>query len=378
MTAPDADVATGAPAPAAEPLLSVRGLKVHFPITSGIVLDRRVGEVRAVDGVDLDLPRSRTLGVVGESGCGKSTLGRAVLRLVEPTEGSVVFDGQDLLALKAEPMRKIRRRMQMVFQDPLASLDPRQDVGAAISEPIKTHGLHKARGFDLDKRVRELLDVVGMPASAASRYPHEFSGGQRQRIGIARALALEPELIIADEPVSALDVSIQAQVVNLLEELQQRLGLTYLVIAHDLAVVRHISDEVVVMYLGSVVEVAPSDDLYRAPLHPYTISLLSAIPIPDPEVEDRRERILLRGDIPSAANPPPGCRFHTRCPFRQPTRCHDEVPELRTVAVSAPTVHDPAGAAPAVPSSGHRVACHWAEQIAAGRIAPDESATAGV
>jgi peptide/nickel transport system ATP-binding protein len=261
-----------------------------------------------------------------------------------------------------------------VFQDPLASLDPRQDVGAIIAEPIRTHGLHKQKGFDLEARVRDLLDVVGMPSSAVNRYPHEFSGGQRQRIGIARAIALEPDLVIADEPVSALDVSIQAQVVNLLEELQERLGLTYLVIAHDLAVVKHISDEVAVMYLGSVVEVAPSDDLYRAPLHPYTISLLSAIPIPDPEVEDRRERILLRGDIPSAANPPPGCRFHTRCPFRQPTRCHDEVPELRTVQVSAPTVHDPAGEAPRAPGAGHRVACHWAEAVAAGRIAPDESA----
>ena len=361
----------------AEPLLQVRGLKVHFPITSGIVLERRVGEVRAVDGVDLDLPRGRTLGVVGESGCGKSTLGRAVLRLVEPTAGSVHFDGEDLLALKAEPMRKMRRRMQMVFQDPLASLDPRQDVGAIIAEPIRTHGLHKQKGFDLERRVRELLDVVGMPASAVNRYPHEFSGGQRQRIGIARAIALEPDLVIADEPVSALDVSIQAQVVNLLEELQERLGLTYLVIAHDLAVVRHISDEVAVMYLGSVVEVAASDDLYRAPLHPYTISLLSAIPIPDPEVEDARERILLRGDIPSASNPPPGCRFHTRCPFRQPTRCHDEVPELRVLDLAAPTVQHPAGQETAPPAAGHQVACHWAEQVAAGQITPDATVLTG-
>jgi peptide/nickel transport system ATP-binding protein len=358
-------------------LLEVRGLQVHFPITSGIVLDRQVGAVRAVDGVDLSVERGTTLGVVGESGCGKSTLGRAVLRLVEPTAGSVVFDGVELTTLKREPMRRMRRRMQMVFQDPLASLDPRQDVGAAIAEPLRTHGLAR-KGPGLDRRVRELLDVVGLPASAASRYPHEFSGGQRQRVGIARALALEPDLIIADEPVSALDVSIQAQVVNLLEELQQRLGLTYLVIAHDLAVVRHISDEVAVMYLGSVVEVAPSDDLYRAPLHPYTISLLSAIPIPDPEVEDRRERILLRGDIPSAADPPSGCRFHTRCPFVQPARCADEVPALRTVDLAAPTVHDPSGAAPAAPTSGHRVACHWAEDIAAGRITPQTVApTAG-
>ena len=354
-------------------LLEVRGLQVHFPIRSGIVLEREVGAVRAVDGVDLDIARGTTLGVVGESGCGKSTLGRAVLRLVEPTAGSVVFDGQEVTTLKAEPMRRLRRRMQMVFQDPLASLDPRQDVGAIVAEPIRTHGLHRQQGFDLDKRVKELLDLVGLPATAANRYPHEFSGGQRQRVGIARAIALDPDLIIADEPVSALDVSIQAQVVNLLEELQERLGLTYLVIAHDLAVVRHISDEVAVMYLGSVVEVAPSDDLYRAPLHPYTISLLSAIPIPDPEVEDRRERILLRGDIPSAANPPRGCRFHTRCPFRQPTRCHDEVPELRNVDVGAPVLHS-AAVEGAPPAPGHQVACHWAEQIASGEVVADRSA----
>ena len=353
-------------------LLEVRGLKVHFPIRSGIVLERQVGAVRAVDGVDLDVDRGTTLGIVGESGCGKSTLGRAVLRLVEPTAGRVVFDGQDVLALGREPMRRLRRRMQMVFQDPLASLDPRQDVAAIIAEPIRTHGLHK--GMDLDARVRELLDVVGLPATAANRYPHEFSGGQRQRIGIARAIAVEPDLVIADEPVSALDVSIQAQVVNLLEELQERLGLTYVVIAHDLAVVRHISDDVAVMYLGSVVEVAPSDDLYRAPLHPYTISLLSAIPIPDPEVEDRRERILLRGDIPSAANPPPGCRFHTRCPFRQPTRCHDEVPELRQVHLHAPPALHPDAVPPQPPSAGHAVACHWAEHIAAGEITPRREA----
>ena len=252
-------------------------------------------------------------------------------------------------------MRRLRRRMQMVFQDPLASLDPRQDVGAIVLEPLRAHGLHKEKGFRADQRVRELLDLVGMPASAADRYPHEFSGGQRQRIGIARAIALRPELIIADEPVSALDVSIQAQVVNLLEDLQEELGLTYVVIAHDLAVVRHISDEIAVMYLGSVVEVAPSDGLYDQPLHPYTRALLSAIPIPDPEVEDTRERILLRGDIPSAAAPPSGCRFHTRCPWRQPTRCHDEVPELRV----------PQGV-----DAGHSVACHWAEQVASGALQP--------
>ncbi len=328
-------------------LLEVRGLTVHFPIRKGIVLERTVGAVRAVDGVDLSVERGRTLGVVGESGCGKSTLGRAVLQLEPVTAGSVVFDGQDLGALGPADLRAMRRRMQMVFQDPLASLDPRQSVSSVLTEPLRTHGVKGPH----DARVRELLDLVGLPASAANRYPHEFSGGQRQRVGIARAIALDPDLIIADEPVSALDVSIQAQVVNLLEELQERLGLTYVVIAHDLAVVRHISDDIAVMYLGSVVEVAPSDALYDEPLHPYTIALLSAIPIPDPEVEDARERIVLRGDLPSPADPPSGCRFHTRCPFRQPTRCDDEVPLLRVLA-------DP----------GHSVACHWAEQVHAGQL----------
>ena len=334
-------------------LLEVRGLQVHFPIKKGIVLERTVGAVRAVDGVDLSVERGRTLGVVGESGCGKSTLGRAILQLEPLTAGTVVFDGEDLARLTPTAMRAMRRRMQMVFQDPLASLDPRQSVASVLSEPLRTHG---EKG-PYDKRVRELLDLVGLPGSAANRYPHEFSGGQRQRVGIARAIALSPELIVADEPVSALDVSIQAQVVNLLEELQERLSLTYVVIAHDLAVVRHISDDIAVMYLGTIVEVAPSEDLYARPLHPYTIALLSAIPIPDPEVEDRRERILLRGDLPSAAAPPSGCRFHTRCPYRQPTRCDDEVPVLRT----------PEG------FPGQAVACHWAEQVAAGQLRPVSS-----
>jgi peptide/nickel transport system ATP-binding protein len=338
-------------------LLEVRGLEVHFPIRHGIVLERQVGAVRAVDGVDLDVERGTTYGLVGESGCGKTTLGRAVLRLVEPTAGSVMFDGIDVGSLKGEEMRRLRRRMQMVFQDPLSSLDPRQDVESILIEPLRTHDV--AKGAAARKRAKELLDVVGLPTSAAGRYPHEFSGGQRQRIGIARALALNPELIVADEPVSALDVSIQAQVVNLLEDLQKEFGLTYLVIAHDLAVVRHISETIGVMYLGRMVEQAASDDLYAKPRHPYTIALMSAVPIPDPEVEDRRERILLTGDLPSPANPPSGCRFHTRCPFRQPTRCHDEVPELR--------VFEP----------GHSVACHWAEQIAAGEITPVASAVVG-
>jgi peptide/nickel transport system ATP-binding protein len=338
-------------------LLEVRGLKVHFPIRRGILLERQVGAVQAVDGVDLDVERGTTFGLVGESGCGKTTLGRAVLRLVEPTAGSITFDGVDVSSLSGEEMRRLRRRMQMVFQDPLSSLDPRQDVESILIEPLRTHGV--ATGAAAHKRARELLDVVGLPASSGGRYPHEFSGGQRQRIGIARALTLNPDLIVADEPVSALDVSIQAQVVNLLEELQKEFGLTYLVIAHDLAVVRHISETIGVMYLGRMVEQAPSDDLYAKPRHPYTIALMSAVPIPDPEVEDRRERILLTGDLPSPANPPSGCRFHTRCPFRQPTRCHDEEPVLRAI--------EPA----------HTVACHWAEQIAAGEIKPAASAVVG-
>ena len=341
-----------APVAAAEPadvLLEVRGLEVHFPIRSGAILQRTVGHVRAVDGIDLDVRRGTTVGLVGESGCGKSTFGRAVLRLVEPTGGTVRFDGVDLTSLSTEELRKSRRRMQMVFQDPMASLDPRQDVESLLVEPMRAHKL-EGGSTAWRARVRELLELVSLPASAAAKYPHEFSGGQRQRIGIARAIALEPELVIADEPVSALDVSVQAQVVNLLEELQERLGLTYVVIAHDLAVVRHISDEIGVMYLGTLVEQAPSEDLYVSPLHPYTISLISAIPVPDPDVEDRRERILLAGDLPSPANPPPGCRFHTRCPFRQPTRCHDEVPALRELAPA------------------HTVACHWAEQVRDGRI----------
>jgi peptide/nickel transport system ATP-binding protein len=335
-------------------LLSVRGLEVHFPIRSGVLLDRQIGAVRAVDGVDLDVERGSTFGLVGESGCGKSTLGRAVLRLVEPTAGTVEFDGVDVAGLQGEGLRRMRRRMQMVFQDPMSSLDPRQSIESTLTEPLRAHRITDGEGQR--KRVRELLDVVGLPANVGSRYPHEFSGGQRQRIGIARAVALEPDLIIADEPVSALDVSIQAQVINLLEELQRDLGLTYVVIAHDLAVVRHISDTIGVMYLGTIVEQADSDALYRQPLHPYTLALMSAVPIPDPVVEERRERILLHGDLPSPANPPLGCRFHTRCPYRQPTRCDDERPALREV------------------QAGHLVACHYAEQILAGAINPVEAA----
>ncbi|TFV54128.1 ABC transporter ATP-binding protein [Geodermatophilus sp. DF01-2] len=339
MTAPD------------RPLLRVEDLQVHFPIKRGVFFDRTVGHVRAVDGVSLSIDRGTTYGLVGESGCGKSTLGRAVLRLVEPTAGRVEFDGTDVAALGGETLRRMRRRMQMVFQDPLGSLDPRQDVESLLSEPLRAHGLGGGKA-GIAARIRELLDAVGLPAAALRRYPHEFSGGQRQRIGIARAIALEPDLLIADEPVSALDVSVQAQVVNLLEEIQERLGLTYLVIAHDLAVVRHISDVVGVMYLGSLVEQAPSDVLYDEPLHPYTRALMSAVPVPDPVVEERRERILLAGDLPSPADPPSGCRFHTRCPWRQETRCADEAPVLRELA------------------PGHLVSCHWAEEIRDGVLRP--------
>ena len=333
-------------------LLELRDLKVYFPIKSGVVMDRHVGDVKAVDGVTFDVKRGETLGLVGESGCGKSTVGRAILRLYKPTSGSIVFDGQDITNLGENELRPLRRRMQMVFQDPYASLNPRHSIGRIVGEPLRTHGLAGRR--QAAQRVRELLGIVGLPADAASRYPHEFSGGQRQRIGLARSLALNPDFVVADEPVSALDVSIQAQIINLLENLQDEFDLTYLFIAHDLAVVRHISDRIAVMYLGWIVEISPADELYDNPLHPYTISLLSAVPIPDPEVETKRETILLAGDLPSPANPPAACRFHTRCPYVQEKRCKTEVPELRKMG------------------EGHVVACHWAEDIKAGRIQPKE------
>jgi peptide/nickel transport system ATP-binding protein len=334
------------------PLVALDRLKVYFAIKSGLVLDRHVGDIRAVDDVSLEIRRGETLGLVGESGCGKSTVGRTIVRLYEPLAGRILFDGRDITHLNDRELRPLRRRMQMVFQDPYASLNPRHSVGRLVGEPMRVHGLAARR--DVDRRSAELLQIVGLPRDAISRYPHEFSGGQRQRIGVARALALNPDFIVADEPVSALDVSIQAQILNLLESLQQEFGLTYLFIAHDLAVVRHISDRIAVMYLGSIVEVSPAAELYDNPLHPYTISLLSAVPIPDPVVERQRETILLAGDLPSPANPPPACRFHTRCPYVQPTRCRDEVPPLRELA------------------PGHTVACHWAEEIKAGRIRPHE------
>ena len=332
-------------------LVELDDLRVWFPIKSGLVLDRHVGDVKAVDGVSFTISRGETLGLVGESGCGKSTVGRAMLRLYKPTGGRIVFDGVDISDLSESRLRPLRRRMQMVFQDPFSSLNPRHSVGRIVSEPLRVHGL-SARN-EMSSRVRELLRVVGLPTDAGNRYPHEFSGGQRQRIGLARALALNPELLVCDEPVSALDVSIQAQIINLLEELQDEFGLTYLFIAHDLAVVRHISNRIAVMYLGKIVEVSVADDLYDNPLHPYTITLLSAIPIPDPEVERNRVAIRVEGDLPSPANPPSACRFHTRCPFVQPTRCADEEPHLRQL-------------------EGHLVACHYSEEIKAGRIAPKQ------
>ncbi|HET7078309.1 MAG TPA: ABC transporter ATP-binding protein [Chloroflexia bacterium] len=310
--------AAGAPStngtgPGADTILRVEGLKMHFPITDGIILQREVGKVRAVDGLDFSVKRGETLGLVGESGCGKSTTGRAILQLYRPSAGHVYFEGQDLTKMSGEQLRQQRRQMQMIFQDPYASLNPRMTVGSIVGEPLQVHGM--AKGKERQERVQELLRVVGLNAYYVNRYPHEFSGGQRQRIGIARALAVNPKFIVADEPISALDVSIRAQVINLMEDLQAEFNLTYLFIAHDLSVVRHISDRVAVMYLGKIVELAERQDLYQNPLHPYTKALLSAVPIPDPIAESKRERIILQGDVPSPINPPSGCRFHTRCPI---------------------------------------------------------------
>ncbi len=329
----------------AQPLVELRELTVHFPVRAGLLLGRTVGLLRAVDGVSLSIPRGTSYGLVGESGCGKSTLARGLLRLVEPTSGEILFDGTDLRQLNNEAMRRMRRRMQLVFQDQLSTMDSRQNVESLLTEGLRAHGLGNG-AVAVSARLRDTLNAVGLPAGVLRRYPHELSGGQRQRVGLARALVLQPDLIVADEPVSALDVSIQAQVLNLLAELQRTLQLTQLVISHDLAVVRHIADVVGVMYLGVLVEEAYSDELAATPLHPYTRALLSAVPVPDPTVEDRRERILLSGDLPSSTDPPSGCRFHTRCPWVRPTRCADERPELRELR------------------PGHRVACHWAQELA--------------
>ncbi|MDI9547171.1 MAG: dipeptide ABC transporter ATP-binding protein [Chloroflexota bacterium] len=309
-----------------QPLLEVSGLKMHFPITKGIILQRQVGAIKAVDGINFTMFKGETLGLVGESGCGKSTTGRAILQLYRPTAGDVVFEGKDLTKTKGEELRKMRRRMQMIFQDPYASLNPRMTVGSIIGEPLEVHGIGSTKR-ERQERVQELLKIVGLNPYFVNRYPHEFSGGQRQRIGVARALAVNPAFIVCDEPISALDVSIQAQIINLLEDLQDELELTYLFIAHDLSVVRHISDRIAVMYLGKIVELADRDELYANPMHPYTQALLSAVPIPDPSVETQRKRIILEGDVPSPANPPKGCNFSTRCP-RVMDICREKDPEF--------------------------------------------------
>ena len=349
MTAP-AGVAAPANGKSDGPLLEVRDLFKYFPINAG-VFSRHIGDVRAGDGVDFSIRSGETLGLVGESGSGKTTAGRVVLRLLPATKGQVIFEGRDILELGREDVRKLRKEMQIIFQDPYASLNPRMTVRDIVGEPLLIHGI--AKGKEADDRVRELLRLVGLQPDHANRYPHEFSGGQRQRIGIARALAVSPKFIVADEPVSALDVSIQAQVINLLQDLQAQFGLTFLFIAHDLSVVRHISTRVAVMYVGKIVEIADRDDLYENPLHPYTQALLSAIPIPDPGVEARRKRIILTGDIPSPVNPPSGCRFHTRCPIAF-ERCRIEVPPLLTYGTN------------------HQAACHWVQEH--GGKAPDLSA----
>jgi oligopeptide transport system ATP-binding protein len=322
-------------------LLHVEKLVKHFPILRGVIFQKQVGAVHAVDGLTFDIYRGETLGLVGESGCGKSTTGRAILQLHKPTSGKVLFEGVDLVTLEPRELRKMRRKMQMIFQDPYASLNPRMTIGEIIGEPLRLHGL--ANRKESNERVVDLLRLVGLNPHYANRYPHEFSGGQRQRVGVARSLSLNPSLIVCDEPISALDVSIQAQVVNLLVELQEKLGLTYLFIAHDLSMVRHISTRVAVMYLGWIVELASRDELYTCPLHPYTQALLSAVPIPDPEAEQTRKRIILEGDVPSPANPPSGCRFRTRCPMAMQV-CQEQAPEYREV------------------SPGHFVACHLASQ----------------
>jgi len=323
-------------------LVRVENLVKHFPIHQGIIIQRQIGVVHAVDDVSFDVHQGETLGLVGESGCGKSTTGRTVLQLYRPTSGSVIFDGVDLVKAKGEELRHMRRKMQMIFQDPYASLNPRMTVGEIIGEPLVVHKV--AAQKEIEERVANLLELVGLNPAFSSRYPHEFSGGQRQRIGVARALALQPSFIVCDEPISALDVSIQAQVVNLLEDLQKQFNLTYLFIAHDLSMVRHISNRIAVMYLGIIVELADREELYLKPLHPYTQALLSAVPIPDPVADAKRARVILKGDVPSPVNPPSGCRFRTRCPIAE-SICAEQQPDFREA------------------KPGHFVACHFADRF---------------
>lgn len=321
-----------------EVILEVRNLKKYFPINRGIIFSKHVGDVKAVDDVSFYIRRGETLGLVGESGCGKSTIARTIIRLIDPTDGQIIFDGIDITKLSFKELRKIRKDMQIIFQDPYSSLNPRMTVSEIIGEPLQVHGIVKS-SKEKEKKVQELLELVGLAPYHATRYPHEFSGGQRQRIGIARALALNPKFIVADEPTSALDVSIRSQIINLMQDLQKNLKLTYLFISHDLAVIRHICDRIAVMYLGKLVELASNDDLYNSPLHPYTQALLSAIPIPDPEVVEKRKKIVLSGDVPSPVNPPSGCRFYPRCPSVMDI-CSEEEPKLKEI------------------KPGHFVACH--------------------
>ncbi|KXK18116.1 MAG: putative oligopeptide ABC transporter ATP-binding protein [Chloroflexi bacterium OLB15] len=340
MSSPAAAPAATSTSSNHEVILSVKNLKKHFPINSGVIIQRQIGAVKAVDDVSFDVMKGETLGLVGESGCGKSTTGRTVLQLYKPTSGSVVFEGKELSTIATNELRHMRRKMQMIFQDPFASLNPRMSVGNIVAEPLKIHNVIQNK-FELQEYVESLLQRVGLNPYYVNRYPHEFSGGQRQRIGIARALALKPTFIVADEPISALDVSIQAQVVNLLEDLQEEFNLTYLFIAHDLSMVRHICDRVAVMYLGKIVELGTTDEVYNNPLHPYTQALLSAVPVPDPLIEKKRQRIILKGDVPSPARPPVGCNFNTRCPVAVPGICYQEPdPPLEEV------------------EPGHWVACH--------------------
>jgi oligopeptide/dipeptide ABC transporter ATP-binding protein len=340
-----------------ETLLEVTNLQKHFPVTRGIVFQRKVGAVKAVDGVDFSIAKGETLGLVGESGCGKSTLGRLLVRLLEPTGGKIIFEGYDVTHMSTRKMRPLRRDVQIIFQDPYSSLNPRHNVGTIVGAPFRLQKIQTERG--VKRAVQELLELVGLNPEHYNRYPHEFSGGQRQRIGIARALALRPKLVVCDEPVSALDVSVQAQVINLLEDLQSEFDLTYMFIAHDLSVVRHISDRVAVMYLGKIVEVADQAGMYSRPMHPYTVALMSAVPIPDPVARLERERILLKGDVPSPLNPPPACRFHTRC-WKAQEVCRTVEPPLLELL------------------PGHHVACHFPENAPEGYVPPPPGVTAAV